>query len=91
MNRAPDTKPRCNACESTNVTVSTKFDPSEGWSYLHFRDTAAAPGLFSTDDVTIAIDRARVCLDCGNVMLSLGAGKLAALRARLSKLEPYPE
>jgi hypothetical protein len=86
MYRVPDKSPRCLACGNTNLTPETKFDPSEGNAYIHFFDPTAEPGFFDHSDATFAVNRARVCLDCGYVMLSLGRERLAQLRAAIGRL-----
>jgi hypothetical protein len=76
------------ACGNSNLTPETKFDPSEGNAYIHFRDPTADPTrtFFDDDQPKFAVNRARVCLDCGHVMLSLGRERLAQLRAVIGRL-----
>ena len=89
MYRSPDTTPRCVACGNSNLTPETKFDTSEGYANLYFKRRDVVAGFFSTSDTqTLAIDRARACLDCGYVMLFLGEGKLEWLRKELPGLVP---
>jgi len=97
MYRAPDTTPRCVACGGQSLTPETKFDPSEGWAYVHFAEHGTRSPLFGGGDrptltpVRFAIDRARVCLDCGHVKLSMSSKTVAKLRADLANLQAFPE
>ena len=87
MYRSPDATPRCTACGNSQLTPETKFDTSEGFANLFFHYRDATPGFFGGVESRIfALDRARVCLDCGHVMLSLSARKLAALREAMPAL-----
>jgi hypothetical protein len=77
------------ACGNTNLTPETKFDPSEGNANIHFVDPTLDPrdrGFFDDGQWTFAVNRARVCLDCGYVMLSLSRERLAQLRAAIGRL-----
>jgi hypothetical protein len=86
MYRVPDTSPRCVACGNTNLTPETRFDPSEGNANIHFFDPKAKQGFLDDGHPTFAVNRARVCLDCGHVMLSLGGTRLEQLRAAIDRL-----
>jgi hypothetical protein len=78
------------ACGNANLTAETKFDPSEGNANIHFFDPKAT-GLFDYSVVTFTVNRARVCLDCGHVMLSFGPARLAELRAAIGRLQGMQE
>ena len=91
MYRSPDATPRCTACGNSQLTPETKFDTSEGLANVYFRHRDAKPDFFgSVESATFAVDRARVCLDCGHVMLSFCEAKLAALREAMPQLVPLP-
>jgi hypothetical protein len=82
----------------TPVTLSTQFTPLGGLaqdaSTIYFVGGDGAlrsnvnPGLFTDDRQTFAIDRARVCLDCGHVMLFFGGPRLDQLRREIASLAP---
>ena len=76
----------CPSCHSSELAEETKFDPSEGFAYVHYRDPSDT-GIFAAP-LRFAIDRARVCLACGHVSLSFGEARLAELRAKIGKLVP---
>jgi len=89
MYRAPDQTPRCASCGGTSLTPATKFDPSDGFAYVWFRDRRVTPTVLGGDGTQhLAIDRARVCLDCGHVMLGFSDSRLAELRAVSAAFEP---
>lgn len=88
MYRAPDATPRCSACGNANLTPATKFDTSEGFPNVYFEKAEPETGFFASNTETFAVDRARVCLDCGHVMFSFSSDKLATLRAHLPRLKP---
>jgi hypothetical protein len=72
-------------CGGTATTPLTSFDPSEGYSYVHF---ARTDGQTHT---RFALDRVSVCLDCGHAALAFGAKRLAQIRSMLPVLAPVPE
>jgi hypothetical protein len=87
--RSPDQTPLCCSCGSASLTPSTKFDTSEGFAQLYFHDPTIEPSFFGGGGMrTFSIDRARVCLDCGHIMLSFGKKKLEELRDEIASLKP---
>ena len=79
----------CSACRSNALTPLTKLDPTEGWLHVLFWPQGSGRNVNGTHKVTV--DRARVCLDCGNVMPAVGAQTLAELRDAFGRLKPIPE
>ncbi len=69
----------------------TKLDPSEGNTYLYFSLKVPQPGFFGEKQVRHPVNRARVCLGCGHVMVFLSTLHLQQLRERLTELEALPE
>jgi hypothetical protein len=90
MYRTQADAPRCPACQGTALTPTTKFDPGEGRSSVYF-DYTKKGGLFDLDGVHFVCDRARVCLECGHVALSMSKKRLEGLKEELAKLTPVPE
>jgi len=83
------TPPRCPLCGGTSLTPETKLDPSEGYLNVHYEVAGGEPGLLGSAPVErFAVDRARICLDCGHVVTGMSARTLAMLRARLGQLAP---
>lgn len=86
---SPDQTPLCCSCGSASLTPSTKFDTSEGLAQVYFQDPTVEPSFFGGGGTrTFSIDRARVCLDCGHIMLSFGKKKLEELRDAMASLKP---
>jgi hypothetical protein len=75
------TKVRCTACGSDTLTHVSSFDDTSGYSHVVFLDGSA-------DERRFRVDRARVCLDCGHVMLAMSPRTLAELRAERGSLRP---
>jgi hypothetical protein len=89
MYRAPDHTPRCSSCSGASLTPLTKFDTSDGFANLYFRDQSVMPSVFGGDGSrTLSIDRARVCLDCGQVMLAFSEKRLTELRNAMGTFGP---
>lgn len=89
--RSPDQTPLCCSCGSASLTPSTKFVLHESMAQVHFQDTPGKPSFFNSDGTRIfsmSIDCARVCLDCGHIMLSFGQKKLEELRDKMASLKP---
>ena len=65
---------------------------TEGFLQVHF---ALPPdpkrGWLADDRARIAITRARVCLECGHVMLFLASTAIEELKTMLPTLGPVPE
>lgn len=96
MYRAPDTTPRCPSCGGASLTPETKFDPSEGFSYVHFGQPTTRSSFLGGEQQTLEVaryplERARVCLDCGEVRLSFSKRRLAQLRSDLPGLVALAE
>jgi hypothetical protein len=90
MYRQPDTTPRCTACGAVEVTPATFFDNTEGYPRIHFHILGAQPNfLGSKPTETVDVNRARVCLACGHVMLGVSPDQLTALRQKAHALEPF--
>jgi hypothetical protein len=89
MYRTPAPPLECSACRSSALTPLTKLDPSEGWLNVLFWPQQSGRDTRTTHKVTV--DRARVCLDCGNVMPAVNAQDLAELREAFGRLKPIPE
>jgi hypothetical protein len=91
MYRTPDETPRCACCHSLQLTEPTKFDPSEGYSVVHFRQRQASAGRFAGAEVQFAVTRARICIACGHVMWFLDQRRRTELVERIESLAPIPE
>jgi hypothetical protein len=80
---------RCASCGATQVTPPTLFDLSNPVSATVTFRPRAGKSLFGLAVMeTFRVDRARVCLACGHVMLALSPAKLAELRAKMGGLDP---
>ncbi len=89
MYRAPDTAPRCIACNGASLTPWTRFDPTDGYAAVHFAIPNARGGFFSGGSTRrFNVDVARVCLSCGHVHLGMSDAVLARLRAEAPTLAP---
>jgi hypothetical protein len=87
--RSAEPAPRCSSCGGSSLTPSTKFDTSEGYAKVYFENTKVEPSFFGgSGTITFAIDRARVCLDCGHVMLGFSKERLEGLRHEMASLKP---
>lgn len=83
MYRTTDAPQRCPVCGGSSTTPPTEFDPSEGYSRVHFlrTDTRTRSGFI--------VDRASVCLDCGHIALSFSPKRLGELRSELPRLAAH--
>ncbi|HEX8793953.1 MAG TPA: hypothetical protein VF765_23590 [Polyangiaceae bacterium] len=89
MYRAPDAAPRCVACGETQLAGPTWFTVSEGFARVYFEKRGAKPGfLGGSAKEGFHVNRARVCLACGHVMLGLSDDQLQQLRDKLGTLQP---
>ena len=88
MYRAPDVTPRCVSCGDTQLTPATWFTVSEGFAHVYFENRSAKPGLLGQPRESFHVNRARVCLACGHVMLGLAPDDLELLRKKLATLSP---
>lgn len=87
--RTPEKTPLCASCGGGSLTPATKFDTSEGYPNVYFRNTKVQPSFFGgSDRQWYPVDRARICLDCGHVMLFFSAERLGMLRAETGSLKP---
>ncbi|HEU4413023.1 MAG TPA: hypothetical protein VFS43_47715 [Polyangiaceae bacterium] len=87
--RITDRPPHCSACGSSALTPPTKFDASEGPPAVCFQAKKAERSLFGGPTMhAFVVDRARVCLDCGHVMLSFGRERLDEMRGMMASLKP---
>ena len=86
-----ETSAQCAACQSTELTPLTRFDPSEGFARVHFLRKSPGSGFFASPYEHITVDRARVCLACGHVMHFLGAKRRRELAEKIAGLSPVPE
>jgi len=84
MYRAPDVTVRCVVCGGTSVTPPTTISGGSHPLTVYF--ASAIPGR----NELFHADRARVCLDCGHVMLAMSEENLALLRTLAPTLRPYP-
>jgi hypothetical protein len=81
--------PRCASCGATQVTPATSFDLSSPVNATVTFRPRAGKSLFGLAVMeSFRVDRARVCLACGHVMLALSPVKLAELRAKIGGLDP---
>jgi hypothetical protein len=86
MYRTSDAKPRCLACGNEHLTEPTAFDVTgEGSPVVIFDNPTTLFGLFNA---RYRVNRARVCLDCGHVMLAIAGEELENLRAASQSLKP---
>lgn len=87
--RSPAQTTRCCSCGSALLTPSTKFDTIDGRPQIYFHDPTIEPSFWVGDGTrTFSVDRARVCLDCGHIMLSFSKEKLEELRGAIASLKP---
>ena len=84
MYRAPDVTIRCVACGGTNVTPPTMAAAGEHSVTVYLATEAAEKAEHFN------ADRARVCLECGHVMLTLSDENLRLFRMLAPALRPYP-
>jgi hypothetical protein len=91
MYREADDSPRCTACGNPNVTPPTHFDLTEGSASVVFGIRQPEKGWLAETSKRFAVNRARVCLDCGHVMLAFGPERLEELRRALADLRPIAE
>jgi hypothetical protein len=83
------TWPRCASCGATQVTPPTRFDLSSPVNAAVTFRPRAGKSLFGLAVMeSFGVDRARICLACGHVMLALSPGKLAELRGKIGGLDP---
>ncbi|MCU0658220.1 MAG: hypothetical protein MUF64_24050 [Polyangiaceae bacterium] len=90
MYRDAAQRPLCPACGSSNQTEETQFDPSEGYAQIFFRMKTPPRSSWDSDKVRFIVDRARICIDCGHVSLSLSESRRRELAAQLGGLKPMP-
>ncbi len=101
MYREPDPAPRCASCGGASLSPRAKFElsradttdeVSSAQAQIVFRKRGVAPlprtSMWRSDIAVWAIDRARVCLDCGHVMLCFSDEVLAKVRAAMAGYEP---
>jgi hypothetical protein len=67
----------CPVCGSEELSEETQFASFE--SHARFRDWE--PGILQWKDLTVGAERARICLDCGYLLLFVGVAALAKLKA----------
>jgi len=67
---------KCAACDSENITEPTDYASFE--NSARFPDWE--PGVLQWKPLAIGAELARICLDCGFMMLFAGPEKLAKLR-----------
>lgn len=93
MYREPDpVTRRCPSCGSESLSEETMLDPSEGYLNLRFAVTGAAPTfLGGAPTESFRVDRARVCLGCGHLVVVMGRAALARLRSRAGALAAVRE
>ncbi len=90
MYREPDATPRCVSCGATQITPPTLFKNTEGLPCVYFLERGKKAGWsIDTNSKSFSVNRARVCLACGHVMLALSPHELEDLRAKAAELEPY--
>lgn len=87
--RSTGQPPLCSSCGSASLTPPTAFDSDAAPPCVYFRDASVAPSYLRGDGtLAFAVDHARVCLDCGHVMLGFGKKGLDVLRQMAASLEP---
>ncbi len=91
MYRTADETPRCPCCHSLELSELTKFDPSEGFSRVHFALKEPGEGFFAERAARYTLDRARICLSCGHAMLFVSEKQRADLAGRIGQLAPVHE
>ncbi len=67
----------CTFCASTRVSAPTLLDPTDGFLKIRYEES-----------VDFVVGRARVCLDCGHVMVFLSETQLERLRGMAPRLRP---
>jgi len=72
----------CPVCQSEKLSDETDYASFE--NHARFRDWE--PGLLQWKDLTLGAERARICLDCGYLLLFVGAQSLAKLKAGRPKV-----
>lgn len=68
--------PHCPACASENLTDAVDYASFD--NHARFRDWEQ--GVLQWRDLAIGAELARICLDCGYLMLFVGPEKLEKLR-----------
>jgi hypothetical protein len=68
---------RCPACKSQDLSEETQYASFE--HSARFKDWE--PGILQYKDLAVGAERARICLDCGYILLFAAEAKLAKLRA----------
>ena len=88
MYRDPDRTPECTFCGRTNLSPSTRLDPTKGFLAAHFKRVPTPESGPVSGQHSVVVQRARICLDCGHVMLFIDGKTLAELKAALPALAP---
>jgi hypothetical protein len=68
---------QCPCCGGESLSDETEYASFENTA--RFRDWE--PGLLQWKDLAIGAEKARICLDCGYLLLFVGREKLAKLKA----------
>lgn len=68
---------RCPVCRSDELSPETDYSSFE--THARFRGVGGQ-GLFGGKDLTVGASRARVCLDCGYLLLFVGDSAREKLR-----------
>ena len=77
-------------CGMTNVLPPTRFKVGSEEVALQLAEREQPTDRFALAVRAFAVDRGRLCLDCGHVALVMPEAQLAELRDRLGRLTPYP-
>lgn len=93
MYRTPDpVKPTCPMCGMDNLTPPTEVSVTDGnRAFVKFGIKESPSDRFIMKTVTFDAKRGRVCLECGTIVMTLGAKDLATLRSQAAALTPMPE
>jgi len=67
---------KCPVCQSENLSDEAEYAAFENTA--RFRDWE--PGVLQWKDLAVGAERARICLDCGYLLLFAGGAKLEKLR-----------
>ena len=68
---------KCPVCDSPRLSDEADFASFDN----HARFPDWEPGVLQWKDLTLGAERCRICLDCGYLLLFVGAEKLAKLKA----------
>lgn len=68
---------KCAACESDRITPFHEFASFD--NHVRIKDSGSGSGWLGRNDLKIKPARARICLDCGHIMLFANLAETTSL------------